>query len=181
MKLYTRRGDDGTTRFFGGEQVLKSHLRVHTYGEVDEVNATIGGVIACGTDGQICQRLLRIQSDLLTLGAELATPSGNGSAVTIEQAHVTQLERWIDEASDEVAPLQNFILPGGCELAARLHAARAVCRRAERAVVGLAQQESVTALAIMYLNRLSDLLFALARLANHRAGVCDVEWVTRKK
>jgi cob(I)alamin adenosyltransferase len=122
------------------------------------------------------ERLQTVQSDLFVLGAELATPTGQAPAQYIQPKQISQLERWIDEASDAVPPLRNFVLPGGCELGARLHLARTVCRRAERAVVELGQTESVRGEAVIYLNRLSDLLFAWARVANAEAAMEDIPW-----
>jgi len=180
MKLYTKRGDDGSTGLIGGGRVSKDDLRVTAYGDVDETNAAIGVVAAQCTDGEINSILHRIQHDLFVLGTELATPSGTGARLTIDEFRVSQLERWIDAATAEVSPLKNFILPGGAAPAAALHLARTICRRAERTVVNLGRKESVGPLAIVYLNRLSDLLFALARLANHRSGVADVPWLVPK-
>ena len=176
MKLYTKRGDDGSTGLIGTARVAKNHPRVTAYGEVDETNAAIGFAIVPCEDSRWHERLTQIQSDLFVLGAELATPSGQAPSQRIGGEPIAQLEHWIDEASDAVVPLGNFVLPGGCELAARLHVARTICRRAERAVVELGQGDRVRGETIIYLNRLSDLLFALARLANHQAGVPDVPW-----
>lgn len=176
MKLYTKRGDDGSTGLIGNSRVPKNHLRVIAYGEVDETNAAIGLAMVAWAEERWAERLRAIQSDLFVLGAELATPSGQTPGQGISEVQITQLERWIDAASDAVEPLRNFVLPGGTESAARLHLARTICRRAERAVVQLGQEERVRAEAVIYLNRLSDLLFAMARLANHQAGVPDVPW-----
>lgn len=176
MKLYTKQGDDGKTGLLGGGRVPKDDLRVSAYGEVDEANAAIGLALVGCKAGVISDRLRRIQGELFTLGAELATAEGNASKVVVGGAHIARLEAWIDDASKQTPPLKQFILPGGSETAARLHLARTVCRRAERAVVTLSQAQQVRHEAIIYLNRLSDLLFALARLANHEAGVVDVEW-----
>ncbi len=177
MKLYTKSGDDGSTALFGGGRVPKNNLRVTAYGEVDETNAAIGLALAADPDPQVAEPLRRIQSDLFVLGAELATPADRVAQVQLAESHITQLERWIDEACAETPALRAFVLPGGTPAAAALHLARTVCRRAERALVTLAQHEPVRPAAIVYLNRLSDLLFALARRANHRAGVADVPWI----
>ena len=178
MKLYTKRGDDGTTDLIGGRRVSKDCLAVAAGGEVDETNAAIGMVVvACGDDETV-KSLRRIQSDLFTLGAELATQEGQAPKLAIGEADVARLERWIDEASAEAAPPRDFILPGGSETAARLHLARAVCRRAERATVSLVQRQPVGPSALVYLNRLSDLLFALAGRENRRAGIADILWKT---
>jgi cob(I)alamin adenosyltransferase len=176
MKLYTKRGDNGSTGLIGDARVSKHDLRVAAYGGVDEINATIGIVISACEDDETADVLRRIQSDLFILGAELATPPGKDPDTAIEDSRIAQLERWIDEASGEIEPLGGFILPGGCETAARLHLARTVCRRGERAAVALAMEEKVGRAALVYLNRLSDLLFALARRANRRAGIADVPW-----
>ena len=176
MKLYTKSGDDGSTGLFGGPRVSKCDPRVDAYGEVDEANAAIGVALAACRDTQIAERLLQIQADLFVVGAELATPSGNKPPNSISLPQISLLEQWIDEACAETLPLRTFVLPGGTPTAAALHLARTVSRRAERAVVSLSQHEEVRGEVIIYLNRLSDLLFAWARLANHRAGVADVPW-----
>lgn len=178
MKLYTKRGDDGGTDLIGGRRVPKCDLRVAAYGEVDETNAAIGLTIAGCEHDATKEMLQRIQSDLFVLGAELATQDERTPTQEISKAHVQQLERWIDAASGEVPPLKHFILPGGDETAARFHLSRAVCRRAERAVVELSQTRRVGRPAMIYLNRLSDLLFALARCANRRACIDDVPWMS---
>jgi cob(I)alamin adenosyltransferase len=176
MKLYTKSGDEGSTGLFGGPRVPKCDPRVDAYGEVDEVNAAIGVALAACGDPQIARRLSGIQADLFVVGAELATPQGHKPPNAISEAQVVQLEQWIDEACNETKPLRTFVLPAGSALAAALHLARTVCRRAERAVVSLSQQEVLSGVVVVYLNRLSDLLFALARLANQRAGVADIPW-----
>ena len=177
MRLYTKGGDGGTTALFGGTRVSKHSLRVAACGEVDETNAAIGTVIAKCDDEQTVASLRQIQTDLFIVGAELATPEGGKADPEIGEAHVIQLEQWIDEAQDEAPALRNFVLPGGTATAAGLHLARTVCRRAERGVVALTQQESVGKWVLIYLNRLGDLLFALARQANSRAGVPDTPWI----
>ena len=194
MKLYTRRGDTGNTDLFGGQRVAKDDLRVEAYGTVDELNAELGLCLATPPVGQagvpddIRVPLETIQSRLFEIGADLATPEfvvdehgvskPNPRVVPrIDDRHVKELEGWIDDATAQVAPMTCFILPGGTELSARLHVARTVCRRAERACVSLAEREPVSEQVVVYQNRLSDLLFALARRANHAAGVEDVPWV----
>lgn len=176
MNLYTKTGDDGSTGLFGGSRVPKCDPRVDAYGEVDEANAAIGVALTQSEDAQLVSRLLQIQGDLFVIGAELATPSGHKPPSTISQLQITELERWIDEACGETRPLRTFVLPGGTPIAAALHLARTVSRRAERAVVSLSRHEEVSSAVVVYLNRLSDLLFAWARLVNHRAGVADVPW-----
>lgn len=181
MKIYTRSGDEGETGLFGGGRVLKSHLRVAAYGAVDELNAALGMAVAVVADGEIGSAISRVQQDLFSLGASLATPGAeDGSAKPatppLPLARIRDMEGWIDAAADETPPLKNFILPGGGQGAATLHLARTICRRAEREVVALGQEEAVDPGVIRYLNRLSDLLFAFARLENHRGGVPDVLW-----
>jgi len=182
VKIYTRTGDGGDTGLFGGGRVPKAHVRVEAYGDVDELNAALGVAVAAVADEEIRGRLRSIQHDLFSLGASLATPGAEeGSArpatPPLPAARVEEMEAWIDAASDETPPLRSFILPGGTGGATALHLARTVCRRAERAVVRLALQEAADPVVVRYLNRLSDLLFALSRLENHRAGVTDTVWV----
>ena len=177
MKLYTKTGDDGSTGVIGGSRVSKSDPTIEACGAVDEANTAIGLAVASCDDEETGDSLRRIQSELFSLGAELAVADGDSATARIDASHVTQLEHRIDAATAEVSPLRNFILPGGCETAARLHHARAVCRRAERAVVALADGRPVGEFAVAYLNRLSDLLFVFARLANHRAGTEEVPWI----
>jgi len=185
MKLYTRKGDKGETSLFGGGRVPKSSPRVHAYGEVDELNAVIGWAASVNEDPVIRERLVSIQSDLFAIGAHLATPPprpGQRSPTLPALPHerVPVFEKWIDEAMAEAPPLRAFILPGGAPGSAALHVARTVCRRAERRVVELAETEPIDPGIVVYLNRLSDLLFAYARLANLRAGVEDVVWTPRE-
>jgi cob(I)alamin adenosyltransferase len=186
MKIYTKTGDRGETGLFGGGRVPKDHVRVDAYGEVDELNSTIGLVVlhldAAG-QWEISEGLRQVQADLFTVGANLATPapedSGreNAHIPPLDPARTEALEQWIDAADAELEPLTSFILPGGSPAAAALHLARTVCRRAERRVVALSHEAMVRAEYVTYLNRLSDLLFTLARLANQRAGVPDTPWV----
>ena len=188
MKLYTRTGDDGTTGLFSGARVSKDHPRIEAYGTVDELNAVLGLVLAaCDRTHAFEQRVHEVvsvlQSRLFDIGADLATPEGaNNSSkiVRIEESHVAEVEGWIDEIDGANPPLRTFVMPSGCELAARLHLARTVCRRAERLMVSLGQLEPVGTGPLRYMNRLSDLLFAMARLANHHAGVGDVPWIPAK-
>lgn len=178
-RIYTRTGDDGETGLFGGGRVPKSHRRVAAYGTVDELNAVLGWVAALLDDDARIDPLTTIQGDLLSLGAHLATPTGARShehLPPLPEERVTELEQWIDEAEEELDPLDSFILPGGAETGAALHVARTVCRRAERVVVRLAAEEEIEPSIIVYLNRLSDLLFVWARLANRRAGVPERPW-----
>lgn len=171
-KVYTKTGDGGETSLVGGERVSKASLRVDSYGEVDELNSIIGLARAYLDDSEIDDALGLIQNDLFTLGADLASPA-EIQVPRISDDFISTLEELSDRFLKELAPLKEFILPGGCEAGAALHLARTVARRSERRVVALASAEEVNPLAIVYLNRLSDLLFILARLANKRAGVSE--------
>ena len=175
MKLYTKAGDDGLTGLFGGERVPKDHPRVVAYGQIDELNASLG-VVVCHVESMLVARLRSIQSDLFTIGAELATPKPDERTPRVGDVRIAELERWIDEASDAAPPLRTFVLPGGTIAAAHFHLARTVCRRAERSCVTLSRNETVRPIIIIYLNRLGDLLFAMARAANASAGVADIPW-----
>ena len=181
MKIYTRTGDDGRTALFGGGRVEKDHPRVTAYGTVDELNSVLGWALTQVTSTDTARRIEQIQHDLFTLGSELATPppaEGRKRPATppLPVARVGEMETWIDQAEEELEPLRAFVLPGGSAAAAALHLARTVCRRAERAVVSLSANDSVPPDVLVYLNRLSDLLFVLARLENRRAGCDDVLW-----
>ena len=176
MKIYTKTGDAGETGLFGGPRVRKDHARIEAFGTVDELNSHLGLVRtipgAAGHDGL----LRRVQAELFDLGAQLATPGA--ATERISREHVEALEREIDRLEERLEPLSSFILPTGTPLAATIHVARTVCRRAERRVVTLAAQPgtSIPANAIEYLNRLGDLLFVMGRFANHAAGVADDPW-----
>jgi cob(I)alamin adenosyltransferase len=177
MKIYTKTGDGGETGLFGGPRVFKDDPRVEAYGEVDELNAVLGLVRCEEIEGRIDQLLATIQNELFDLGAELASPEPERvgtKRVTAAQAGV--LESAIDEYEARLPPLKNFILPGGVRAAALLHLARTVCRRAERRVVALRRHEPISADMVVYLNRLSDLLFVLSRAVNHLADRGDVPW-----
>jgi len=184
MKLYTKTGDDGSTGLFGGVRVGKDSLRVEAYGTVDELNASLGLALAAPGLDAFRDRLTAIQSRLFEVGADLATPYTEGEDVSkryvprLDPAAITDLEQAIDEASGQVEAMKCFVLPGGCDLAARMHICRTVCRRAERLTVALAKEEPVNEDVVVYLNRLSDLFFALSRLANKEAGVPDVPWIS---
>lgn len=169
-KVYTRTGDGGQTSLVGGARVSKSNLRVDAYGEVDELNSTIGLARARLNDSEIDEVLSLIQNDLFTLGADLASPSGI-EVPRIDKSFIKTLEDFSDKFLKQLEPLKEFILPGGGEAGATLHIARTVARRAERRTVALSEVEELNDQTIVYLNRLSDLLFILARLVNHRAGV----------
>jgi cob(I)alamin adenosyltransferase len=190
MKIYTKTGDGGETGLFGGERVSKASSRVEAYGEIDELNSVLGvvrtstlGALASGGGPDDFDALLAtIQSRLFDLGAELANAKGKDLGIPlVDDSDVEAMERAIDEAEKEVEPQKTFILPGGSRMAADLHVARCVCRRAERRLVALGQETEVRPVLVRYVNRLSDLLFTLARLANSRAGVVDVPWVGRRK
>ncbi len=176
MKIYTRTGDRGETSLFGGQRVPKDHLRVEAYGTVDELNACLGWARTLLPPGEVADVVEAVQNDLFTLGADLATPEEGAEVPRVPAAWVERLEGWIDRAQERVPPLRSFVLPGGAPAAAALHLARTVCRRAERRVVALARTEPVNPELIRYLNRLSDLLFVLARQANREAGVPEPPW-----
>jgi cob(I)alamin adenosyltransferase len=186
MKLYTRTGDDGHTGLFGGQRVEKDALRVEAYGTVDELNATLGLALAAAPHPELGDLLTRLQSRLFDLGSDLACPRPAQEAGDILEGKrindndITGLERDIDAVSEALPPMRHFILPGGTELSARLHHARTVCRRAERLCFRLSRNEYVGDHVTVFLNRLSDLLFAMARRANQLNGVEDVPWIGRK-
>ncbi|MGA2448283.1 MAG: cob(I)yrinic acid a,c-diamide adenosyltransferase [Polyangiaceae bacterium] len=178
MKLYTKTGDDGTTSLFGGVRVSKADPRVEAYGTVDEANAAIGWARAAHLDALSDAVLARVQEDLFSLGAELACAPGRVASIGMARLGTEDIERLesaIDEATERCPPLRQFILPGGSRQAAALHVARTVCRRAERWIVALSEDPPRREI-VVYLNRLSDLLFALARVANVVARVSDVPW-----
>jgi len=207
MRLYTRTGDGGQTGLIGGRRVPKNHPRVVAYGEVDELCAAVGLAVAAlapvrnqpeaaARSGAAAQRvsaddpagglpplgelLAVVQADLFVIGSELADPEGTHPVPPVGEREIERLEQWIDAAVAPVPPLRSFVLPGGCEAAARLHLARTICRRAERGLVALSANEPISAACATYLNRLADLLFALARLVNHRCGAGDVAWAPRR-
>ena len=179
MKIYTRGGDAGETTLFDGTRVSKADPRVDAYGDIDELNAVLGLARAAGVDAGLDARLERLQRDLFAIGARLADPAvrvaGRAAKAALGAGDVARLESWIDEAEADLKPLRRFILPGGSGAGSTLHLARTVCRRAERHIVGLGGP-AVDPEVVAYVNRLSDLLFVFARLANARAGVPDVEW-----
>lgn len=182
MKIYTRKGDTGRTSLFGGARVGKDHERVTAYGTVDELNSVLGLVVA-NLPSQCDDwrdELLHLQSDCFIIGAILATPKTGAAKPKhipdLPPGRISDLEGWIDRLDEEIPPLESFVLPGGAPVAATLHLARSVCRRAERHVVSLAQVEEIEPGILAYANRLSDLLFTLARAANARQGFGDVEW-----
>lgn len=185
MKIYTRTGDGGETGLFGGQRVPKDHARVEACGDVDELNAVLGiamGHLSTEDLPEVARRLRVLQGDLFVLGANLATPAPqDGGRVNdyippLSAERIAEIEGWIDGAEDELTPLASFILPAGTTGAAALHLARTVCRRAERRVISLGRKATIDPEMIRFLNRLSDLLFVWARLANQRAGVPDIPW-----
>jgi cob(I)alamin adenosyltransferase len=181
MKIYTKTGDAGTTGLFGGGRVPKDDARVDAYGDVDELNAVLGAARATGPMPRVDEVLVSVQRDLFAIGALLATPDvekmhAHLTKARIDEARIEELERAIDACDNELEPLKAFIIPGGTPKAAALHVARTVCRRAERKVVHLQQSVELPKLTVVYLNRLSDLLFSLARVANKRAGAGEVTW-----
>jgi cob(I)alamin adenosyltransferase len=178
VKIYTKTGDGGETSLFDGTRVKKSDARVDAYGEVDELNAWLGLARSSTLDPDIDAALVQIQQDLFALGAQLADPADRIAArvskATLGDAHVERLEALIDRLESELQPLRRFILAGGAPAGAALHVARTVCRRAERRMVSLSPQPD--GVLIRYVNRLSDLLFVMARVVNHRAGLPETEW-----
>ena len=179
MKIYTKTGDTGETSLFDNTRLSKADPRVDAYGEVDELNACLGTARAAGVDEEIGATIEWLQKDLFAVGARLADPSTRIAArvdkVVIGTDAVERIELTIDRLEATLPPLRRFILPGGSAAGAALHLARTVCRRAERRVIGLGSG-AVDAILIVYLNRLSDLLFVMARAVNHRAGVPEIEW-----
>lgn len=188
MKIYTRGGDAGQTGLFGGDRVSKDDPRVQAYGAVDELNAALGLAIALDESG-IMERpaLTALQEDMFAIGARLAAADPEralrkGTIPDLPATRIAVLEGWIDELTEELSPLDAFILPGGTPLAAQLQVARTVCRRAERAIVPLVDEQPDLADVILpYMNRLSDLLFTLARAANQRAGAKETTWLPRRR
>ena len=183
MKVYTQTGDRGKTSLFSGERVAKSHIRVEAYGDVDELNAVLGALVADmseETHGEFIEQLQHIQSDLFHIGSHLATAPDSSSAkdlIDIDREIISGLERAIDRMEEELPALTGFILPGGSKTAAGAHIARTVCRRTERHIVGLLDDtDKENATIIAYINRLSDYLFVLSRTCNNIAGIPDIPW-----
>jgi cob(I)alamin adenosyltransferase len=175
LKIYTRTGDSGETSFFGGARVSKDDARIEAYGTIDELNSFLGLARATWPSSPIDAELHAVQSDLFEIGAHLASP-GLSRFAGVEQQRIDALERAIDTMERELTPLTSFILPGGTAAAAQLHVARTVCRRAERLIVALRDDDAPTRSAVAYVNRLSDFLFVAARFANAKQGVADVPW-----
>ena len=179
MKIYTRTGDGGETALFDGRRVTKSDLRVDAYGEIDELNAAVGLLLAEGLDEDLRSMLETVQRDLFAVGGRLADPARRiaerVTKVALGADQVAMLEGWIDALEAELTPLRRFILPGGSRAGALAHVARTICRRAERRIV-LLGPDAFEAELLAYVNRLSDFLFVLARAVNRRAGVAESEW-----
>jgi cob(I)alamin adenosyltransferase len=178
-RIYTKTGDDGTTGLGDGTRLPKHHLRIAAYGTVDETSSVLGLALVHGAQGELAERIRALQNDLFDVGADLCVPGAAGERLRITPSYTERLERWIDQANESLAPLDSFVLPGGRPIAAWLHLARTVSRRAERLVTELAseaaEQGRVNPEVVRYLNRLSDLLFVLARAANDE-GRADVLW-----
>ncbi len=188
MKIYTRQGDEGRTRLFGGIEVSKGDARVDAYGTVDELNAALGVVLALDPDGRLgTAELARVQEDLFVIGARLAAAeperdAGRGKLPVLADDRVTKLEGWIDRLDEDLPALDAFVLPGGHEVAAQLHVARTICRRAERAIAALVEDDASLKVAVVpYVNRLSDLLFTMARAVNDRTGTPETQWLPMRK
>jgi cob(I)alamin adenosyltransferase len=180
MKIYTRTGDAGLTGLYGGGRVPKNDERIAAYGTVDELNASLGACRATGLPTDVDDLLGRLQHEMFALGAELASPAGAApGSILLDDADIAYAEAAIDKYEAELQPLKTFVLPGGSAASAALHVARAVCRRGERDLVTLSQSAEIRSELIAYLNRISDLLFVLARYANHTSGIPDVLWVKK--
>jgi len=181
MKIYTKTGDSGQTGLFGGKRVEKNNRRIEAYGTIDELNSIVGLVLCEKVESKTKTVLTSIQNSLFIIGSELATPSDvKSSAIqSISENEIQNIEKYIDDLDDELTPLKNFILPGGCKSAAILHFARTVCRRAERRIVDINSNEEVNSNIIKYINRVSDLLFVLARYENQKKSTSEIEWKPR--
>lgn len=181
MKIYTKTGDSGTTALFGGARVPKHHIRIESYGTLDELNSALGLLRSGGVPGDLDGFLMGVQQDLFVLGSHLAAEPGkeHGYLPELEVGAVDRIEQEIDALEAELPALKNFILPGGHSLAAQAHVCRCICRRAERLVCHLAELETTPPEIVRYLNRLSDYFFVLARTLNSRMGIGDVEWRPR--
>ena len=176
MKIYTKAGDEGTTGLIGGEKVSKSHSRILAYGSVDEINSSIGIVLTQNVGDDVRVILTKIQNDLFTLGSDLANPDMTKSLHRVTNEMVEFLEKKIDQFENELDPITNFIIPGGDMTASHVHMSRAISRRAETAIVSLSEKEQINKICQIYINRLSDLLFVLARIINKRKNVKDIFW-----
>lgn len=180
MKIYTRTGDQGQTSLFGGQRVFKDNIRIEAYGTVDELNSVIGVALIEIDNPDIYDLLKKVQNQLFSIGSDLATPldkeNSRASISIIKEHHITELENAIDFFDAQLEPLRNFILPGGSGGAAYLHLARTICRRAERRVITLMNTDAINQNILLFLNRLSDLLFVLARFENRTSSIADIPW-----
>ncbi len=176
MKIYTKTGDQGETGLIGGERVAKDHARIEAYGTVDELGAILGAARSAGMSASLDAQLESIQNELFVIGSQLASPKENDKLPALGESSIQQLESWIDEAEEKLPALKQFILPGGGSAGSLLHLARTVCRRTERRVHSLGRETKLPAEIPVFLNRLSDYLFTVARLANQNDGVGDVPW-----
>ncbi len=176
VKIYTKTGDDGTTGLVGGKRVKKSNLRIIAYGAIDELNSSIGIVLSSSLDSDISELLTQIQNQLFVVGADLANPKLSDATNRVSIDMVTFLEKYIDNFESELLPIAYFILPGGNQVASWLHLARAICRRAETSIASLSESEQINKTCQIYINRLSDLLFVIARVINKRSKIKDIAW-----
>ena len=176
MKIYTKTGDDGTTGLQGGARISKSNLRIRSYGSVDEINASLGLILSNKIDGDLREILIKIQNDLFVAGADLSNPNLSNRKNRVTSEMVENLEKKIDSLENDLTPISNFILPGGHVIASEVHMARTITRRAETLVIALDEKEKVNEECKKYLNRLSDLLFVIARTINKRNGIEDIIW-----
>ena len=176
MKIYTKTGDDGKTSLFDNSRVWKSHERIVSYGAIDELNSAVGIAISMDLDHQLKEILIRIQNELFIVGSDLANPNMSDTKIRTTENMILSLENDIDTFESELSELTNFILPGGTLMSSILHLSRTIARRAETHVIALSQKEEINKIAIVYLNRLSDLLFVLARVLNKRKNIDDIVW-----
>ena len=176
MKIYTKTGDDGKTSLFDNSRVWKSHERIVSYGAIDELNSAVGIAISMDLDHQLKEILVRIQNELFIVGSDLANPNMSNTKIRTTKNMILSLENDIDTFESELSELTNFILPGGTLMSSILHLSRTIARRAETHVIALSQKEEINKIAIVYLNRLSDLLFVLARVLNKRKNIDDIVW-----
>jgi len=176
MKIYTKTGDDGKTSLFDNSRVWKSHERIVSYGAIDELNSAVGIAISMDLDHQLKEILVRIQNELFIVGSDLANPNMSDTKIRTTENMILSLENDIDAFESELSELTNFILPGGTLMSSILHLSRTIARRAETHVIALSQKEEINKIAIVYLNRLSDLLFVLARVLNKRKNIDDIVW-----
>ena len=176
MKIYTKTGDDGTTGLQGGARISKSNLRIRAYGSVDEINASLGLILSNKIDGDLREILIKIQNDLFVAGADLSNLNLSNRKNRVTSEMVENLEKKIDSLENDLTPISNFILPGGHVIASEVHMARTITRRAETLVIALDEKEKVNEECKKYLNRLSDLLFVIARTINKRNGIEDIIW-----